>query len=348
MNTSRRAQRNRRTIRIVLVVATIISAFFGNQAAPAGAPAWTSYIQGAVNGLLAATPLVLLEIYGMQTALGERLRRLPLPAYLGVKMAIYAVVIIGAYILSRLLFLEFYVQPMRVRAVETWSLIFGVFMSVGFNLALELGGLLGWGTLKSLLTGRYVQPRAEQKTFLLIDMKDSTGLAERLGPIRFHHLLNDFFRDVSHAALECDAEIHKYVGDEAILTWDDDAGLADGAALSCSFMAQNAIAARQAQYLERFGAVPTFRAALHCGQIVAGEIGDLRREVAYVGDTLNVAARLLDAAKTIGRDILVSAELLQRAKVPEDLRTEELPMLNVRGRAAPLAIAALSRKDDAP
>jgi len=343
MNTSRRARRNRRVIRIVLVASATISAFFGSQVAPASAPAWAAYAQGAVNGLLAATPLVMLEIYGMQTALGERLRRLPLPAYLGVKMTLYAAVIVGAYVLARLIFLQLYAQPLRVSAMETWSLMFGVFMAVGFNLLFELGGLLGWGTLKSLLTGRYVQPRAEQKTFLLIDMKDSTGLAERLGPIRFHHLLNDFFRDVSHAALECDADIHKYVGDEAILTWSDDAGLADGAALSCSFVARDAIAARQAQYLERFGAVPEFRAALHCGQIVAGEIGDLRREVAYVGDTLNVAARLLDAAKAVGREVLVSAELLQRARLPDDLRTEELPMLTVRGRAAPLEIAALSR-----
>jgi adenylate cyclase len=344
VNTSRRAQRNRRVIRIVLVASAIISAFSGGDVVPGGAPAWTSYVQGAVNGLLAATPILMLEIYGMESALGERLRRLPLPAYLGVKMALYAVIIVGAYVLSRLIFLQLYAQPLRVLTVESWSLIFGVFIAVGFNFLFELGGLLGWGTLKSLLTGRYVQPRTEQKTFLLIDMKDSTGLAERLGPIRFHHLLNDFFRDVSHAALECDAGIHKYVGDEAILTWDDDAGLTDGAALSCSFMVQDAIAARQAQYLERFGAVPTFRAALHCGQIVAGEIGDLRREVAYVGDTLNVAARLLDAAKAAGRDVLVSAELLQRAKVPEDLKTEALPTLDVRGRAAPLAIAALSRR----
>src|SRR5476649_2984519 len=101
-------------------------------------------------------------------------------------------------------------------------------MAIGFNLVFELGGLLGWGTLKHLLTGRYVQPRREQKTFLLIDMKDSTGLAERLGPIRFHQLLNDFFRDISHAALECEGEIHKYVGDEAILTWPGEAGFEDG------------------------------------------------------------------------------------------------------------------------
>ena len=343
MNTSRRAQRNRRIVGIVLVASAVISAFFGSQVVPTGVPSWTSYFQGAVNGLLAATPLVLLEIYGMQTALGERLRRLPLPAYLGVKMALYATVIVGAYILSRVIFLRLYDQSLQTSAVDTLSLIFGVFMAVGFNLVFELGGLLGWGTLKSLLTGRYVQPRAEQKTFLLIDMKNSTGLAERLGPIRFHHLLNDFFRDVSHAALECDAEIHKYVGDEAILTWTGDAGLADGAALSCSFVTRDAITAHQGEYLERYGAIPDFRAALHCGQIVAGEIGDLRRELAYVGDTLNVAARLLDAAKSVGRDVLVSAELLQRSTVPVDIKTIDLPTLEVRGRAAPLEIAALER-----
>ncbi len=72
------------------------------------------------------------------------------------------------------------------------------------------------------------------------------------------HLLNDFFRDIADAALECEAEIHKYVGDEAILTWAGDAGLDDGAALSCPFIARDAIAAHKARYLDRFGAVPTF------------------------------------------------------------------------------------------
>ncbi len=344
MNTSRRAQRDRRVTAIVLVATAILSAFFGGKVAPGTAPAWAGYLQGVVNGLLAATPIVLLEIYGMQGALGERLRRQPLWAYLAIKIFAYAFFIVGAYAVSRVAFLKLYGLPLQGTDIDQKSLIFGAVMSVGFNLTFELGGLLGWSTLKSLLTGRYSLPRAEQKTFLLIDMKDSTGLAERLGPIRFHKLLNDFFRDVSHAALECEAEIHKYVGDEAILTWADDAGLQDGAALSCPFIAQDFIAKRKALYLERYGAVPSFRAALHCGEIVAGEIGDLRREIAYVGDTLNVAARLLDAAKTVGRDVLVSAELLQRSTVPDDLRTEELPVLEVRGRAEPLAIAALDRR----
>src|SRR5205814_6636804 len=111
----------------------------------------------------------------------------------------------------------------------------------------------------------------------------------------------------------------------------------------CPFVARDFIAASGDRYRRRFGVVPEFRAALHCGEIVAGEIGDVRREIAYVGDTLNVAARLLDAAKTLGRDVLVSADLLERATLPSGLTAEPLPMLTVRGRAAPLAISALRR-----
>jgi class 3 adenylate cyclase len=215
-------------------------------------------------------------------------------------------------------------------------------MSLVGNLVVEFGGLLGFGTLKNLLTGRYVQPKREQRAFLLIDMKDSTGMAERLGAVRFHELLNDFFRDVTDAALECEAEIHKYVGDEAILTWPA-AAIADGDCLRCPFLAQEFIERHRKTYLSRFGVVPAFRAALHYGEIVAGEIGDVRREIAYVGDTLNTAARLLDAAKEIGRDVLVSDELLAVAALPDGITAEKLPTLSVRGRAQPLGVAALTR-----
>lgn len=109
------------------------------------------------------------------------------------------------------------------------------------------------------------------------------------------------------------------------------------------FIARDFIAANGEQYRTTFGVVPGFRATLHCGEIVAGEIGDLRREIAYVGDTLNVAARLLDAAKSTGRDVLVTADLLKSVALPPDLRAEPLPTLAIRGRNAPLEIFALER-----
>ena len=65
-------------------------------------------------------------------------------------------------------------------------------------------------------------------------------------------------------------------------------------------------------------------------------------EIAYVGDTLNVAARLLEASKGLGRDVLASGELLAQVRLPAGLRAEPLPTLSIRGRDAPLEIAALS------
>ncbi len=234
------------------------------------------------------------------TALGW-LRRLPLAGYFFFKVLFYCIVIVAGLILSRLIMSIGTSRVIAFDPIFRNSVLFAFGMSVFVNLVVEMGRLLGFSTLKNLLVGRYARPRREQKAFLLIDMKDSTGLAERLGAIRFHELLNAFFRDVADAALESDAEIHKYVGDEAILTWPAGPALREGDCLTCPFLARDFILRNAARYRDRFGVVPEFRAALHFGEIVAGEIGDLRREIAYVGDTLNVAARLLDASKTLHR-----------------------------------------------
>jgi adenylate cyclase len=343
MRLSRRTRRDWQLILWINAACAVVSACFGWAIAPPETPRWLSALVGIVTSIMIATPVIFLEIRSARPGVLRRLRRLPLAVYFAVKVVLYLAIIISGLILVRLLFLPFGARSMSVDAVFESSIVFSVAMVVFGNLAFEMGRLLGFGTLRKLLTGRYIQPKREQKTFLLIDMKDSTGLAERLGPIRFHELLNVFFRDVADAALECEAEIHKYVGDEAILTWSGDLGLADGDCLACPFVARDFIAANGERYRRRFGVVPEFRAALQCGEVVAGEIGDMRREIAYVGDTLNVAARLLDAAKSLGRDVLVSADLLKRATLPPDLRAEPLPTLTVRGRAAPLEIAALDR-----
>jgi adenylate cyclase len=340
------SRRDRLAWRIILwvnVSSAFVSACFGYVAAPLDIGRWGSAVVGIFTSAIIATPIVSFELRLRRPGPLRRLRRLPLAGYFAVKVVFYLVVILGGLLLARLVLSAVTGNPFHVDRLFASSIVFAVAMTV-FGLSMfEIGGLLGYNTLKNLVTGRYVQPKREEMVFLLIDMKDSTGLAERLGAIRFHELLNEFFSNIADAALECDAEIHKYVGDEAILTWPDNRALTDGECLACPFVARDIIAANSERYRRRFGVVPEFRAALHRGEIVAGEIGDLRREIAYIGDTLNVAARLLDSAKTAGRDVLVSAELLERTTLPSGLEAEPLPTLTVRGRAAPLAISALRR-----
>ena len=344
MTLSRRARRDWRIFLWVSLTAAAISAWFGYRVAPDGQPELRSALSGVLTSLVIATPILLFLLKGERAGPLRRLRRLPLALYFAAKVLFYFVVIVGGLMVSRYFFwLDNPPEFFAFDGVFRRSIVFSVAMAVVGALAAEMSGLLGFGTLKNLLIGRYVQPRRERRAFLLIDMKDSTGVAERLGPVRFHELLNDFFHDVADAALECEAEIHKYVGDEAILTWPGGEALSDGDCLRCPFLAQELIERRRATYLRRYDAVPTFRAAIHYGEIVAGEIGDVRRELAYVGDTLNVAARLLDAAKELGREVLVSDDLLAQAALPPGLTVEKLPTLSVRGRAQPLAVSALSR-----
>jgi adenylate cyclase len=341
------SKRDRRSWQIVLWLSlgsALISAYFGYRVAETDNLPETTPFTGIVNGIVAslaiATPIILFELLGQRLVIVRRLRRLPLTIYFGLRVLLYVVIIVVGLMAARLLVGT---QPFAFDELFGESFTFAVAMSVLTNIAIEMGHLLGFRTLKNLLTGRYVRPRREDRVFLLIDMKNSTGIAERLGPIRFHELLNDFFDDISDAALQCEAEIHKYVGDEAILTWPAKNASRGDDVLACPFVVHDLIAASGGKYRRRFGVEPGFRAALHCGEIVAGQIGAVRREIAYVGDTLNVAARLLEAAKEVGRDVLVSADLLARTALPSGIIAEPLPTLEVRGREAPLGIAALSR-----
>lgn len=344
MSLSRRERREWRIILWFSLASAAISVCFGYAVTQPGDPPLLGMFQGILASLLIATPIVIFEARRARFSSLRWLHRLPLAGYFAVKVLFYFVVIVCGLLLSRTLasLVAPTSRPVAFDGIFRGSLVLAIGMSLLGNLIAETGRLLGFGMLKSLLIGRYVRPRREQKAFLLIDLKDSTGLAERLGPVRFHELLNAFFRDVADAALECDAEIHKYVGDEAILTWPAGPALAEGACLTCPFIARASIAANAERYRARFGIVPEFRAALHCGEIVTGEIGDLRREIAYVGDTLNVAARLLDAAKSLGHGTLVSADLLKSVALAPDLVAQPLPTLAVRGRAAPLEIFALT------
>ena len=166
--------------------------FFGLSIGSALISAWFGYSQndettslhsalvGVAASIIIASPIMLLELKGQRTVL-RRARRLPLLAYLGLKIAFYMAIILGGLFLVRALNIS---TNRAFDAAFGNSILFAVAMSVATNLVFEIGGLLGYGTVKNLLLGRYVHPRKEQRAFLLLDMKDSTGMAERLGPVK--------------------------------------------------------------------------------------------------------------------------------------------------------------------
>jgi adenylate cyclase len=219
-----------------------------------------------------------------------------------------------------------------------------VVASIAFTWWFALDRLLGGGVLVGLLTGRYHRPRREERIFLFADLRHSTALAERLGELTYHSFLNRAFVDAAQPVDRHDGLIHKYVGDQMVVTWPLERGLRDWGCVRCALEIGEVLAETTDEYEREFGATPHFRFAVHCGPVVAGEMGDLRREIVFSGDTLNTAARIEAVAKETGRDVVVSEDVLRHAPTPPDLSSESLGVHRLPGKERPLELFAVARR----
>jgi class 3 adenylate cyclase len=182
---------------------------------------------------------------------------------------------------------------------------------------------------------------------MFLDLAGSTTLAEQMGELRVQDLLTRFFYDIDGAIVAHGGEVHAYVGDEVIVTWPV-GGKPDRSPVDCFFAIQDRVAALAGQYQREFALVPEFRAGIHAGPVVISECGDSHRQVAYFGDTVNVAARLQAHCKEAGRPLLVSGELRRLLPSGTDLAVEALGPTRLRGRAAPIEIFAITRSIVSP
>jgi len=216
--------------------------------------------------------------------------------------------------------------------------------SVVIGALFELTRLIGGRVLFNVIIGRYRRPTREQRVLLFLDIVGSTSLAESMGELRMHQLLTRFFFDIDGAILAHRGEVHAYVGDEVIVTWRLAAKPSERRCLDCFFAIQDRIAEKADSYRREFGLVPNFRAGVHAGPVVISECGDSRRQIAYFGDTMNVAARLQEHCKQVGRALLVSADLLRLVRPDGDLVLEALGPTQLRGRAAAIEVFAVERR----
>jgi adenylate cyclase len=206
------------------------------------------------------------------------------------------------------------------------------------NFVRQLNRMLGPGTLVNLLLGRYHRPVAEDRIFMFLDLNDSTAIAATLGPLRFNDFKNDFFHDIAEPVLETRGQIYQYVGDEAVVTWTIEKGLNQGNCLRCVFLVSERIHEQKDRYLARYGIVPEFKAGLHGGPVVTAEIGDIKKDIVHSGDTVNTAARVEAQCRPLERRVLVSADLLRRCQVPEELEIEDMGEQELRGKVEALRL----------
>ena len=294
--------------------------------------------RGAMTGALIGGTLTFFDRFILIGPMGAPLRRAPFAVHVAVKTLLYLAVILFALKLGDVL-----LPAPGETGVEGGDVLFSLAAAFVFVFMFDVNTLLGQNVLLNFITGRYYAPRVESRVFLFIDMEGSTGLAERLGPLAFHRLINRFVDDLTEPIVAARGEIHRYIGDEVIATWKLEEGIADGRCVAACFAAIDQLTRRAPDYRREFGAAVTVRAGLHCGPVVTGEMGTVRKEIVFLGDTVNTTARIQELCRQTGDRVLASAELIDRFELPPGIAKRSLGDLRLRGKGADLALYALTR-----
>jgi class 3 adenylate cyclase len=269
---------------------------------------------------------------------GLALRRLPVAGEVVVRSLVMTAALTIAGVSLQLVL---YAEPLQLRWINvSWfTTTLPRIIAIGFAISLvagvitETGRLIGGPMLISVVLGTYHRPAREQRIVMFLDLANSTRLAEDMGELRVHDLITRFFFDIDEPICEHGGAVHAYVGDEVIVTWPVTGDAAcDARCVACFFAIERKMARLAVDYDREFKVVPRFRAGLHVGTVIVSECGDAKRQLAYFGDTMNVAARLCEYCKVVDQRLVISGDLLHQMTIPGDLRVGGGESIALRGR----------------
>jgi adenylate cyclase len=214
-----------------------------------------------------------------------------------------------------------------------WSIEVYIILTIGISLLYnEISQNLGQGILNNFFTGKYHSPKEEDRIFMFLDMKSSTTIAENIGHFKYFEMLKEYFSDLTNPIIKYSGEIYQYVGDEIVVTWTLKKGIMHNRCIECFFEMKRAIQNQKIKYQNQFGQVPEFKAGLHYGKVITGEIGVIKKEIIFTGDTLNTTARIQSLCNQYQVDLLLSGELMKKMDFHPPFQIKELGQSELRGR----------------
>ncbi|HMG88805.1 MAG TPA: adenylate/guanylate cyclase domain-containing protein [Chryseolinea sp.] len=221
--------------------------------------------------------------------------------------------------------------------------LFGVLVSCT-QFMLQVSDKFGPGILWKFLTGKYYHPRQEERIFMFLDLRSSTSIAEKMSSQKFFELLKDVFQDITEPILRSQGEIYQYVGDEVVISWPSDVGVAENNCLLCFFRIQQALEEREEHYSKKYDVLPSFKAGLHIGEATVGEIGVIKKDIVYSGDVLNTASRIQGECNNQNVNILLSSDLLERMQLNGAYQQIALGEFPLKGKKESTTLYAITAR----
>jgi len=212
------------------------------------------------------------------------------------------------------------------------------------QLGLQVSNKFGPGALWKMVKGTYNKPKIENRIFMFADLNDSTTIAEALSDERYHQFLRNYFGNITYSILDYGGEIYQYLGDGIIIVWKYYGDARDMQCIDCFFDMKKEIEKKRENYEEKYGMVPAFKAGIHCGKVVVGEIGIIKRDISYSGDVVNTASRIQSMCKELKSELLISNELLRSFPPVSVYETKSVGSIHLKGKVKDVELSSVGLK----
>lgn len=185
-------------------------------------------------------------------------------------------------------------------------------------------------------------------TIFFSDITGFSGIGEQLTAHNTVGLLNHYFTAATQSIREHHGIVDKFIGDAVMAFWASPFSRGEfharDACLACLEM-RPAFARIEDEISQITGLrrnIPRFhvRMALATGDTLIGTIGSATtKSFTVIGDTVNIASRLVGVNKVYGTDLIVNEACYRLAEV--DVEAREIDLLTVYGKTEPVRIYEL-------
>lgn len=329
---------------------------------------WMKYVSTGTDALFLTLILVLVEgnngplvpmYYVLIVLSALRYSRRAIFAAAGFSAAGYAAVWYYSFGNPRLVPISAYVAVLQMLIMALMGVFAGYVVRKMRGLVLKFAHNLVRRELAESALSRYVSHQVARKildspdgsaimsegrrthaAILISDIRGFTPMSEAMDPVELVRLLNLYFSRMVDVVFRHDGTLDKFVGDALIVVFNDpfDQPDAEKRALACAAEMQAEIAAFNKE--QEAGGKRTLGVGIgvHCGPVVAGNIGsETRMDYTVMGDTVNFTSRL--QGKAPAGAVYVSAAV--QNKTLADFSYKDLGRMEFKGYAEPAGVYEL-------
>jgi adenylate cyclase len=311
------------------------------------------YYNGIVSGIVIGLFISIVEVY----VFARNARKIKFFWFLLIRLGVYTIslvfILVHVAVISQMIRMEesysevwssktiqFYINEGSFQAEVIYIIVFAVLINFTRIMSIKLGQ----GVLQNYLKGTYFTPKKEDRIFMFLKIENAEKQIHRLGPLKFHKFLNKFYYDLSESIIANNSVIYEYVEDLMVLTWSYKRGVRNSNCLQLFFELEKTIARHNGYYQRHFGFEPKIKASIHCGSVVGAEIGELKTQIVYQGDTLNTTSRILDKCFELDEKLLISEALENILTIPKKMNANRLSGITLKGKSTKKTLFSISKQ----